>query len=161
MSKPRRAFNKTERLAAALLEIKRGDCWLIPEPLRSQGTAAEICKQVEADHGVPWALSQDNSPQNLVHRSKAEHLTKTRKDIPAIAKFKDSVKRREVLTPEQLELRRVLLKIEGREYLADRPKKKSRFDSAPMPGSKASPWAKRYDRKTKRWITVRREEEKS
>lgn len=135
--KPRRMPNKTERLAAALLAIRRGDSWLIPEPLRSSGDAKAICAHVTPDHTVPWTWTHDNSPQNIVFHNKEDHLEKTTKrDIPAIAKVNRALKRRE-LTPEEQEARRALLKIEGRE---EHPKKKPKrkWGSRPMAGSRDS-----------------------
>jgi hypothetical protein len=74
----RRALSKTERLAAALLQIKRGSEWLIPEPLRSSGDAAAICKHVEWDHKFIKAWGGDESPQNI---ARANRLTKTQQSI--------------------------------------------------------------------------------
>ncbi len=90
----RKQPTKTEKLAAVLLMLKRGNVWLIPEPVRSSGTAAEICSAVEFDHATPFAVIRDrgpayyNRPQNLTPLPPAAHLEKTRRDVKAIAKGK-------------------------------------------------------------------------
>lgn len=84
----RRAPNKTEKLAAVLLMLKRGEEWLVPEPIRSKGTAKQICATVHWDHLTPHAFTQDNRPQNLDPKSPAEHSVKTKPDVKAIAKSK-------------------------------------------------------------------------
>lgn len=87
----------TERAAAALLQIKRGDgSWLIPEPLRSTGTAKEIVSRVEWDHKHPDKLGGDTSPQNIQPLDpKLEHKFKTRRDRRNIAKANKIEKKHE------------------------------------------------------------------
>lgn len=88
-------MNKTERLAAALLMIKRGDEWLIPEPLRSSGEAEAICKSVEWDHHHPHAQGGTNDPQNMRPMTKDDHAAKTRRDVSKIARDKRLTKKHE------------------------------------------------------------------
>lgn len=128
--------NKTERLAAALLAIKRGDSWLIPEPLRSSGDAEAICAHVSPDHNTPWTWTHDNRPQNITFRARDDHLEKTTKiDAPAIAKVRRNAKKK-ALTSEQVEMRAKLLAIEGRE--PPKPQQKRKWGSRKMAGSKDS-----------------------
>jgi hypothetical protein len=77
MADRRRAPNKTERIAACLLMLKHGDEWLIPEPLRSTGTAEEICRCVDWDHAFRHASGGDTRPQNITPMRKADHKLKT------------------------------------------------------------------------------------
>lgn len=80
----RRRFNTTERLAAAYLAVPG----LVPEPLRSSGTAKQIVAFIEADHNFPFAMGGGCNPQNLNLLAKPVHAAKTRKDIANIAKSK-------------------------------------------------------------------------
>lgn len=74
----RRAPNKTEREAACLLMLKRGDgTWLIPEPTRSKGTAEEICASVQYHHEFPDALGGNTDPRNLTPLTKPDHAVET------------------------------------------------------------------------------------
>jgi hypothetical protein len=112
----RRALNKTERLAAALLEIKRGDEWLIPEPIRSSGDAAAICACVQWDHRHPHAQGGTNDPQNMQPLLKDEHQAKTKRDVAKIARDKRLTKKHE-------EARRQMLSKETNELTYVKPKK--------------------------------------
>jgi hypothetical protein len=99
----RRAPNKDERIAAALLHIKRGDEWLIPEPLRSSGDAKAICQHVEWHHNVHHAMGGTTAPQNMIPLSKEAHAVQTRKvDIPRIAKMKRIMKKEEEFRAKML-----------------------------------------------------------
>lgn len=91
----RRAPNLTEKTAACLLMLKRGEDWLIPEPIRSTGTAEEICKAVEWDHAFLHALGGDTRPQNITPLRKADHKEKSRKDNGIAAKSKRLTKKEE------------------------------------------------------------------
>lgn len=113
MKAKRRALNKTERLAAALLQIKRGSEWLIPEPLRSSGDAEAICAAVQWDHRIPLASGGTNDAQNMQPLSKAEHKAKTRRDIANIARAKR-------LTKKQAECRRRILAAETGELTREK-----------------------------------------
>jgi hypothetical protein len=77
-----------EKLASALLKIRKGDGWLIPEPYRSSGTAEEICRCVERDHIVLHAHGGSCAPQNLDPMLKADHREKSRSDTTKAAKSK-------------------------------------------------------------------------
>lgn len=104
MAKPRRRLNMAEKLAASLCEIHRGGVWLIPQPLRTEGTAKEICAAVDFDHVVPWTWTHDNRPQNLTPMLRADHREKTRtKDIAAIAKVRRGLKKRAAKVPSKCE----------------------------------------------------------
>ena len=87
----KRPPNMTEKLAAALLQIKCGEDlhWLIPEPLRSAGTAQEICQSVEWDHWPrPRWIGGGNEPQNLDPLPVREHREKSKLDTAKAAKTK-------------------------------------------------------------------------
>jgi hypothetical protein len=116
----RRALNKTERLAAALLEIRRGDEWLIPEPIRSSGDAAAICACVQWDHRHPHAQGGTNDPQNMQPLLKDEHQAKTKRDVAKIARDKRLTKKHE-------EARRQMLAKETGELTYVKPKKKKQI----------------------------------
>jgi hypothetical protein len=91
----RRRPNMTEKLAACLCEITRGGVPLIPEALRMNGTAKEICAAVDFDHAVPWTWTQDNRPQNLTPMLRADHREKTRtRDVKEIARVRRGLKKR-------------------------------------------------------------------
>lgn len=91
----RRRPNRTEIAAAALLQVKRGDDWLIPEPLRSTGTAAQIVAHVDWDHKHPHASGGDTCPQNIQPLDELEHKAKTRRDVSTIARNKRLTKKHE------------------------------------------------------------------
>lgn len=88
--RPRSKISAAAKTAAALLQIKRGDDWLIPEPLRTLGTAEQICAHVDWDHyPVPHALGGGDNPQNLRPLPRTVHQEDTaRRVVPAIAKAK-------------------------------------------------------------------------
>lgn len=86
----RKKPNLTEKLASALLHIRRGvegDDWLIKGDLRN-ASAKEICASIEWDHVRRWAEGGDNKPQNIQPLIPIEHREKTRKDITEVAKGK-------------------------------------------------------------------------
>lgn len=93
----RRRPNKDEKLAACLLMLKRGTGEpLIPEPIRSQGSAAEICACVDWHHENYYATGGDTNPRMLTPLAPEDHDVRTRTiDIPRIAKTKRLVKSQE------------------------------------------------------------------
>jgi hypothetical protein len=117
MTRKRRAPNKTEKIAALLLTVKRGYGWLIPEPLRSSGDAKAICAHVQWDHLHPDSLGGDTSPQNMDPKDTLEHRGKTRRDMQKIAKTRRVEKQFE-------ENRRQLLAKETGELTYEKPKKR-------------------------------------
>lgn len=126
--KRRRTANMTERLAAAYIALG-----LVPEPLRSRGTAKEIERYVQADHNFPHALGGDTRPQNLNLLPKSIHAQKTRRDIAAIAKAKR-------LADKYAEHRRRLLaKNEGAPIAAPRLTRKG---NRPLPCGRFDDWRK-------------------
>ena len=89
MKAPRKKLSRDAREASCLLQIRNGDGWLIPEPLRSSGDAKAIIAYVQYDHAVPHALTADDRPQNLAPMGRADHAVKTTKtDVPELAKTK-------------------------------------------------------------------------
>jgi hypothetical protein len=95
MSTRRRAPNKDERIAACLLMLKRGEEWLIPEPIRSSGTAKEILAVVQWDHAFLHAMGGDTRPQNITPLRVAEHKEKSKKDNGVAAKSKRLIAKQE------------------------------------------------------------------
>lgn len=89
----RRAPNKDERIAACLLMLKLGDEWLVPEPIRSTGTTAEILACVQWDHAFLHALGGDTRPQNITPMRVAAHKEKSKKDNGVAAKSKSLAKK--------------------------------------------------------------------
>lgn len=150
----RRRPTRDEREAAALLAIKRGDAWLIPEPLRSQGTAADICAAVDLHHWRDYhALGGTNEPQNLEPMLREDHRIETAtKTIPQIAKTKRIRKKEE-------EFRRKILAKSGLEPESPDPAKKPKrpWGSSPMPGSRKSKFKVRMT-KDGRKVELRRKE---
>ena len=126
--------NLREKLASLLLLLKIGEDWLIPEPVRSQGSADDILKCCEWDHyPVRRADGGDNDPRNIRPLPRTVHAEKTAaKDIPAIAKGKRLARSAE-------ETRRIILAKVGR--LADEEvrRRKARH---PLPCGKLSGWKK-------------------
>ena len=105
--KRRRVPNMTERLAAVLLKLRLGDGWLIPEHLRSSGTAKAIVGAVEWDHIVLHAHGGDTRPQNIDPMRKADHREKSRGDTTKAAKANR-------IETDQAEFRkRMLAKLQG------------------------------------------------
>lgn len=90
MRKPRRTPNLTEKAAACLLMLKRGTGeWLIPEPIRSTGTADEIVRWVEWHHENYYAEGGTTDPRMLTPLAPEDHHERTNKiDKPRIAKNK-------------------------------------------------------------------------
>jgi hypothetical protein len=119
--------NATEREAACLLMLKRGDgSWLIPPELRN-ATAAEICKAVQYQHEDYFALSQSHDPRMLTPMRPEDHKEITAKvDIPRIAKIKRSSKKQE-------EFRRKMLAKGGGEDEAPPVRRKAKIASRPFP----------------------------
>jgi hypothetical protein len=86
----RKAPNMSEKLASALLHIRRGvegGDWLIKGELR-KASAREIVSSVDWDHVRRWAEGGENIPQNLQPLPRAEHREKSRKDTTEVAKGK-------------------------------------------------------------------------
>lgn len=85
----RKKLSRDVREASCLLQIRKGNGWLIPEPLRSSGDARAIIAYVQYDHGTPHALTADDRPQNLAPMGRADHAVKTTQtDVPEMAKTK-------------------------------------------------------------------------
>jgi hypothetical protein len=125
---PRKQPTGKDKLAAALLKIRmgvEGGNWLIPEPLRTEGTSAEICASVDFDHARRHAEGGSIEPQNLFPMMRADHREKSRKDTTEVAKGKRIGKKEEAF-------RNKLLAKAGAEIAI--VEKASR----PIPGSKAS-----------------------
>lgn len=126
--------NLTEKLASVLLVLKLGDDWLIPEPIRSKGSADEILAYCQWDHyPVRRADGGTNDPRNIRPLPVAVHAEKTaKKDLPEIAKGKR-------LSASAEETRRIILAKVGK--IADdevmRRKRKH-----PLPCGKHSGWKK-------------------
>lgn len=151
----RRSLSKVEKLAAALLQIKRGSEWLIPEPLRSSGTAEEIASYpIEWDHMIPLAIGGTNDPQNMQPLSVEDHKTKTRRDIANIARARR-------LTKKQAECRRHMLAAETGEPVRERfGRERTKAWKKPMPFGRRSPWKKKIDGSiVPRWPAERSGEE--
>ena len=133
----RKKPTRDEREASCLLQIKMGDgSWLIPEPMRSEGTAKEIIAGVQYDHGYFVAWGGGNEPQNLTPRTPEGHSIKTNgqhgnshgSDKHIIAKDKRIKKKQE----------------EFRDKLAAKndPQSTRQNKSRPLAGTVASGWKK-------------------
>lgn len=124
----------SEKLASVLLVLKLGDDWLIPEPIRSKGSADEILKCCQWDHyPVRRADGGTNDPRNVRPLPAAVHAEKTaKKDLPEIAKGKR-------LSRAAEETRRIILAKVGQ--IADEDVKR-RKRANPLPCGKRSGWKK-------------------
>ena len=129
----RRDPNLSEKLACVLLLLKVGDEWLIPEPIRSTGSAKDIIALIQFDHDpIPYANGGGTEPQNLTPRSVAQHREKTATvDLPRIAKGKR-------IARTQAEFRALLLRKIGQGLDAEAARRKRRA----LPCGKASGWKK-------------------
>lgn len=138
----RRLPNKTEKIAACLLLLKRGDEWLIPEPTRSTGSAEEICRCVEWHHTIlPHELGGTTAPQNITPLLPEDHLIETHKVTrPAIRRTKRLA---EAHAAHHETMRRKILSRER----ADAPQKRR---GRALPGTKASGLRKRMNGKVER-----------
>jgi hypothetical protein len=142
MAARRRAPNKTERIAACLLMLKRGDEWLIPEPLRSTGTAEEICSVVEWHHSFRHASGGDTRPQNITPMRIADHKVKTfgSKATTAGSDVHGAAQSKRLQRSHEEFKARMLAKATG----AEPPKRKAKAKIANRPFSKQSrPFPKR------------------
>lgn len=129
MTEPRRRIaNLTERLAAAYIALD-----LVPEPLRSTGSAREITRSVEADHNILHALGGDTRPQNLNLLPRLAHREKSRRDAGIAAKSK------RVADKQAAFWRRIAAKQAGEHLAAPRLTRKG---NRPLPCGRASPWKK-------------------
>ena len=127
----RKKLSRDVREAACLLQIRKGDGWLIPEPLRSSGDARAIIAFVQYDHATPHALTQDDRPQNLAPMGRADHAVKTTKrDVPELARTKRIEK------AEAAFRARLAARTSGSEPVAAKPKPKSTIKSRGFAGSK-------------------------
>ena len=116
----RKKLSRDVREAACLLQIRKGDGWLIPEPLRSSGDARAIIAYVQYDHATPHALTADDRPQNLAPMGRADHALKTTQtDVPELAKTK------RITAKQQAFRARMTAKTDNfREATKDKPKAK-------------------------------------
>jgi hypothetical protein len=120
--KRKRAPSMTEKAAASLLKIKRGDgSWLIPEPMRSKGSAAEIVRSVEWHHKHMHTFGGDTSPQNIDPLAPLEHKRETIRLRPQITKVKRQEKRRAAQVEADIAK-------ETNEPVATKPKRKSQCE---------------------------------
>ncbi len=89
MTRPRKRPNMTEKLASALLHIRKGtgDDWLVKGDLRN-ASAKEIVAACDFDHLRRWAQGGSNAPQNLQPLIRADHREKSKRDNSEIAKGK-------------------------------------------------------------------------
>jgi hypothetical protein len=135
-TRKRKPPNMSEKLASALLHIKRGvegDDWLIKGDLR-KASAKEICSSIDWDHVRRWAENGSNEPQNLQPLARAEHREKSRKDTTEVAKGKRYGAKEEAFR------RRLMAKHTGEDHFVEANKKLRkpafkgwrRFDGSPV-----------------------------
>ena len=155
MDKPRRKPNLTEIAAASLLTVKRGDEWLIPEPLRSTGTAKQIVAYCEKHHKHMYTFGGDTSPQNMAMLAPLEHKRETVRLQPWLNKIRRMKKRQEQEDADDDEKHAQF----RRKVLAPRSKRPLRLTkkgNRPMPFGRSDPKMKRLngtvvDRDTRRF----------
>lgn len=140
--------NKTEKLAAAYLEIQRLRGDPVPREHAKAMSAGQICLLFDCDHApvrvetaqaLGWTAEAINHPTNLDFKLRPEHRVKTAtKDMPEIAKGRR-------VTAAQARFRANLLAKDKGEA-APTQKRKSR----PMPGGRDSQWKRTMDGKWER-----------
>lgn len=144
----RRSPNLSEKLAATLLFLKTGNDWLIPEPVRSEGSAKQILALVQFDHDpIPHANGGGTEPQNLTPRRVAQHQDKTcRIDTPRIAKGK------RLSEADRAHCAALAAKV-GMIAEAEVERRKTRtIPSGPLPCGKKSGWKKPMNGKAVRRV---------
>lgn len=105
----RKSFTKKER--ARLFLLYDGECYLCAGKIHAEREAYEI------EHVIPWALTQDDSDDNLRLAHVKCHRGKTASDVKAIAKT------------ERMRLR----------YLGALPRSKRPIPSRPFPKTRDLP----------------------
>lgn len=151
MTTPRRDPNKAERIAACLLEIKRGDGTPIVSREEAKSlTAGEVydvfMERVQIDHIVPRAVGGADHHANYQPLAPTvDHKPKTKRDVREIAKTKRIKKQQE-------EFRQRLLAKSGAadDVAISTTTKRRKWRSKPLPGTKASGVKKRLDGKVER-----------
>lgn len=152
MTTPRRDPNKAERIAACLLEIKRGDGTPIVSREEAKSlTAGEVydvfMERVQIDHIVPRAIGGADHHSNYQPLAPTvDHKPKTKRDVREIAKTKRIAKSHtahESAMAEKISVAECVSKIH-----TERNGRKWR--SAPMPGTKRSGLKKRFSGKVER-----------
>lgn len=142
----------SERYASVVLMLKWGDGTPVVERERAKGmTASEIIDafeaQVQFDHGVHVAIDGSNHPTNLTPMLTAAHREKTNMiDIPQIAKTKRVAKKHaahESAMEQKISVANDVVKI-------DTERRRRKWNSAPMPGTKRSGIKKRLNGKVER-----------
>lgn len=135
----RKAMSATEKLAAVLLLLKRGEGTpLIPAELRDKD-ARTIVRWPQWDHRVPVGLGGINNPQNIQPLPRDVHAKKTKRDVANISRLKRIGQRRE-------ERESVAQSIAVGDPIVVRPRKPKRI----MPGSRASGWKQKVGGKWER-----------
>lgn len=161
MGRRRAHLSLKTKLAAALLTIKRVDATGVLVPvidyeMSKTMTADQICAAFEFDHTTLAAFGGGEHPSNLVPRPVAEHKEKSRRDTTIAAKAK-RINSAEVAFRHRL-LAKNLPSSNGRtsdfgsENGGSSPPGRTK-----ILGSKGTGFARRYDRKSKRFVTVRRD----
>jgi 5-methylcytosine-specific restriction endonuclease McrA len=98
-------------------------------------------KAWHADHDIMWTHGGSDFPPNVRPLCTECHKHKTRRDVFKHAKHRRGIKNRDP------------------EYQAKKKRKKVRVRSNPtVPGSKNSKMGRKYDKATKRFITIWRDE---
>jgi hypothetical protein len=126
-------------LAAAYIALG-----LVPAPLRSRGSAAEIVRYVEADHNILHAFGGDTRPQNLNLLPQPVHREKSKLDKKITAKVA------RIADKEAEFRRRCLAKAEGTRITVQPLTRKG---NRPLPCGRYSGWKKLVGK----WNAVRRE----
>ena len=133
--KKRKAPTTKEKLASALLALDHCRAKIDPtlaacidREKAKDMTPEQIIGTHDFDHfPIPHAWGGTNHPTNLVPRPREEHRAKTaKKDVPMIAKVK------------RVAAKSVIVRKSEEEVSVEPKKGKSKWQSAPLPGTKAS-----------------------
>lgn len=146
MSRKRNHISFETKLAATLLQLKRGDGSLFIPPEHRSKSAREIVRLVQWDHMTPHAIGGSDHPSNLQPLMKREHLEKTKRDVKAIAKGKRLQKKQAAHKQRMDEKAGLAVAVEAMNAVVLRgarevPQRKGR----PFPGSKASPFKRKMN----------------
>lgn len=142
----------SERYASVVLMLKWGDGRPIVDRERAKGMEAsqiirEFESQVEFDHGIHAAIGGTNHPTNLTPRPPPEHREKTNTvDIPQIAKTK-RVAKKHAAHESAMEQKISVAESVAKPHTERRRRK---WNSAPLPGTKRSGLRKRLSGKVER-----------
>lgn len=138
MSTPRKKPTFSEKYAAMILLYRENGAPVIDREWAKSHTTQEIIDEFERvrqwDHNAMLAIDGPHHPANLYPlKTEEEHKPKTKNDVAELARTRSREKK-------QAEFRARMLAKSGdtTQIAANRTKNRTKWQSAPMPGSKRS-----------------------